>query len=169
MYPKYIFKNGRSSVAGVQRSVDDTGSGGTEVLIHDLVHTFYGHVRADAELGPIFEQAIAENWDRHLARMCDFWSSVMLKSARYSGRPVPAHIRLHALEPHHFDRWLDLFRRTARDVCPPSVAVAFVDRAERIAESLRRALIADRAVGERRAGAMTGLGTCLAVTGRGAP
>ena len=102
-------------------------------------------MRADAELGPIFERAIAGNWDRHLAKMCDFWSSVMLKSARYSGRPVPAHIRLDALQPHHFDRWLGLFRRTAREICPPSAAVAFIDRTERIAESLRRSLIADRA------------------------
>lgn len=136
MHIEYIFRKGRSSVAKEQRSVGDAGLGITEGLIHDLVHAFYRQVRAGAELGPIFEQAIAGNWDRHLAKMCDFWSSVMLKSA---------HIQLDALQPHHFDRWLGLFRRTAREICPPSAAVAFIDRAERIAESLRRSLIADRA------------------------
>ncbi len=38
-----------------------------EAMIRDVVHAFYGRIREDALLGPIFGRAIAD-WDRHLAR-----------------------------------------------------------------------------------------------------
>ena len=43
-----------------------------EEMVKRLVHSFYTHVRADAELGPIFNGVIGTHWDRHLAKMCDF-------------------------------------------------------------------------------------------------
>ncbi|WP_416400400.1 group III truncated hemoglobin [Alicycliphilus denitrificans] len=43
-----------------------------------LVHGFYADVRADGQLGPLFDRAIGAHWDAHLARMVDFWSTVML-------------------------------------------------------------------------------------------
>ncbi|BCN40172.1 hypothetical protein ALDI51_34910 [Alicycliphilus denitrificans] len=43
-----------------------------------LVHGFYADVRADGQLGPLFDHAIGAHWDAHLARMVDFWSTVML-------------------------------------------------------------------------------------------
>ncbi|WP_374446766.1 group III truncated hemoglobin [Stella sp.] len=104
-----------------------------EAMIRRLVHAFYGAVRADAVLGPIFDARIAD-WDRHLGRMCDFWSSVALMTGRYHGRPMPPHMRMD-LERAHFDRWLVLFETTARRECPPAAAAHFVERAHRIAES----------------------------------
>src|SRR3546814_13779599 len=62
-------------------------------MIHDVVHAFYGRIRQDAVLGPIFDGVIQDRWDYHLAKMCDFWSSVLLMTGRYDGRPMPAHIR----------------------------------------------------------------------------
>ncbi len=52
-----------------------------------LVHGFYAEVRADAQLGPLFDRAIEPHWDAHLARMVDFWSTVMLgaRSERAQG------------------------------------------------------------------------------------
>ena len=41
------------------------------------------------------------------------------------------------LSPEHFERWLALFEATARRVCGPEAALFFVDRAERIADSLQ--------------------------------
>ena len=41
-----------------------------------------------------------------------------------------------AVDARHFDRWLALFQRTARDVCPPAAAERFIERAHRVAESL---------------------------------
>ena len=46
--------------------------------------------RRDERLGPVFEAHVHE-WDVHLARMTDFWSAALLRSGRYSGRPVERH------------------------------------------------------------------------------
>jgi len=105
-----------------------------EAAISHLVHAFYETVRADPLLGPIF-QARIRDWPVHLDRMCAFWSSVMLMTGRYHGRPMEKHQPL-PIDAAHFDRWLELFRRTAQAVCPPAHAALFIERASRIAESL---------------------------------
>jgi hemoglobin len=102
------------------------------------VHRFYAKVRADAELGPIFASRIAD-WEPHLERMVAFWSSVALMTGRYHGRPVPAHLGL-PVGWVHFERWLELFRETARVTCSPEGAAHVVERAERIARSLHFAV-----------------------------
>jgi len=109
----------------------------SEALIERLVHSFYAKVRKDEALGPIFARVIGGDWTAHLAKMCKFWSSVMLMSGSYKGNPMIAHIRLKTVRPEHFERWLDLFRETAVATCPGDVADIFVDRAENIARSLQ--------------------------------
>ena len=103
-------------------------------MIERLVHHFYASIRGDALLGPIFESRISE-WQPHLERMCQFWSSVTLMSGRYHGSPMAKHMPL-PVDATHFDRWLGLFERAAREVCPEPAAAHFLDRARRIAESL---------------------------------
>lgn len=105
-----------------------------EAMIARLVHAFYETVRADALLGPVFEARI-HDWPAHLARMCSFWSSIMLMTGSYHGRPMERHQAL-PIDAGHFDRWLELFRHSAKAVCPPETAALFVERAGRIAESL---------------------------------
>jgi hemoglobin len=117
--------------------------GVTESMIHTLVHAFYAKVRVDPALGPIFNRII-KDWDPHLARMCDFWSSVTLMSGRFKGAPMAAHVRIEGLRPTHFARWLHLFRQTAREVCPPAAAELFIARSEMIAESLQLGIAAAR-------------------------
>lgn len=111
-----------------------------EAMIRALVHGFYGRVRQDDMLGPVFERAIGDKWDSHLATMCDFWSSVMLTSGRYHGRPMAAHLKHKEIQPEHFLRWLALFGQTAGDLCPPDIAARFVDKAQHIARSLQLGL-----------------------------
>jgi hemoglobin len=111
-----------------------------ETVIATLVDRFYERVRADAVLGPIFNRVIGERWDGHLAKLKDFWSSVTMMSGRYKGTPFQAHQRIAGLTAAHFDRWLMLWRDTARDLLAPDVAAAFIDRAERIANSLQLGL-----------------------------
>jgi len=108
-----------------------------EETIRRLVHGFYAKVRADAELGPIFARVIGDDWDAHLAKMCDFWSAVMLTTGRYQGNPMATHLKLEGVSPAHFARWLALFRETAGEVCDAPVAALFVARAENIARSLQ--------------------------------
>jgi hemoglobin len=109
-----------------------------EKILRRLVHGFYTKVRADAVLGPIFAARIAD-WGPHLDRMVAFWSSVALMTGTYHGRPVPAHISL-PVTWVHFERWLALFRETARETCPPAGAAHVIERAERIAQSLHFAI-----------------------------
>lgn len=108
----------------------------TEAMVKTLVHTFYGRVREDAMLGPIFEEKLAGRWEPHLAKLVDFWSSIAMATGRYHGRPMPPHFNL-GLEEEHFAAWLSLFEATARDVCPPDAAAFFIDRAHRIADSFQ--------------------------------
>lgn len=103
-------------------------------MIERLVRGFYERVRADDVIGPIFKARIAD-WEPHLQRMCDFWSSVALLTGRYHGQPMPVHLPL-PIDARHFDRWLALFTETARDLCPAAAADHFIERARRIAESL---------------------------------
>lgn len=105
-----------------------------DALISRLVDAFYARVRADPLLGPVFDARISD-WEPHLQQMRLFWSSVALMSGAYHGRPMPKHLPL-PVDAVHFDRWLELFEQTARDVCPPTAADHFIERARRIAESL---------------------------------
>lgn len=112
-----------------------------ESFISDLVDRFYGRVREDPELGPIFEGAIGDHWEPHLERMKRFWSAVILRTGDYSGRPVPAHQRLSSVVPAHFQRWLGLFRDTLAELSSdPAVVSTFMERADRIANSLQLAM-----------------------------
>ena len=91
-------------------------------------------------LAPIFERVLRGEWGPHLETMRNFWSSVMLTSGRYKGAPVPAHLRVKAIEPETFDRWLRLFGETCDELFENEVAEAFRAKAIRIAESLKLAL-----------------------------
>lgn len=115
-----------------------------EGMIRDLVHAFYGRVRLDSVLGPVFERAIGEGWDAHLAKLCDFWSSIMLATGRFQGRPMQAHNRLSDIRSEHFGRWLALFEATAGEVCPRAAAVMFVERSRMIGRSFELGLAVSR-------------------------
>ena len=110
----------------------------TEELIEELVHGFYGRVRQDPDLGPIFSGAI-DDWEPHLSRMVDFWSAVMLSTRRFKGNPVMKHNALADLAPEHFEIWLGLFRENARAVCGTETAEEFIRKAEMIGGSLKLA------------------------------
>jgi len=120
-----------------------TAAGVTEEMIHELVHTFYARVRKDPAIGPIFNRVV-EDWDHHLAKLCDFWSSVTLMSGRFKGSPMIAHTRIDGIRPTHFARWLHLFRQTAEEVCPPEAAALFAAKSEMIGRSLQLGIAASR-------------------------
>lgn len=109
-----------------------------EAVLRTLVHSFYARLRDGDMLGPIFAARITD-WEQHLKRMVAFWSSVALMTGRYHGRPLPAHTPL-PIDSVHFERWLQLFRETARELCAPEGAAHVTLRAERIARSLQMAV-----------------------------
>ena len=109
-------------------------------FIGRLVREFYRRVRHDERLGPIFGREITGDWEPHLEKMTDFWCSVILKTRSYQGRPVPAHVKLKGVTEDDFDIWLSIFAETADDLCDPDTSKVFVERAERIAQSLKLAM-----------------------------
>ncbi len=108
----------------------------TEEALRDLVGQFYAKVRTDPLIGPVFNRAIGD-WPAHLDKLQAFWSSVMLTSGRYKGRPLPAHVK-HAdeIDGRSFDRWLALWKETTDGLLDPQSAAALQEKASRIAESL---------------------------------
>jgi len=124
-----------------EHSSEAAAMGIDDAFIATLVDTFYVRIRADERLGPIFNTAIGENWNVHLARMKDFWASVALHAGRYSGHPVPVHKRLSEVRAADFEHWLCLFRETLEHLAPSTAVVDFfMQRAERIALSLKSAM-----------------------------
>jgi hemoglobin len=105
-----------------------------ERLISKLIRAFYDRVRVDPLIGPVFNARI-HDWEPHLVRISDFWSSVMLRSGRYQGQPMRLHLPL-PIDSTHFDRWLALFETTARELCSVEVAEQFIQRSRMIGRSL---------------------------------
>jgi truncated hemoglobin YjbI len=64
-----------------------TSTGIDEAMVETLVRAFYGRVRHDPLIGPVFESKI-QDWEEHIGRLCTFWSSVALGSSRYRGQPM---------------------------------------------------------------------------------
>ncbi len=111
-----------------------------EAGLRQLVEAFYGRIRSDAVLGPIFNDAV-EDWPHHFTQLTAFWTSVMMGSGRYKGQPVPAHARHKArIEEGMFDRWLGVWKETTDELMEPGAAAALQEKAARIAESLKLAL-----------------------------
>jgi hemoglobin len=117
--------------------------GVTEEMIAALVHAFYAKIRAEPVLGPIFNGAI-EDWDEHLAKLCDFWSSVLLMTGRFKGRPMAVHVQVPEIQPAHFGRWLELFGETARELWPTEAADLVVEKAHMIGRSLQMGIAVSR-------------------------
>ncbi|MBF9219634.1 group III truncated hemoglobin [Hymenobacter ruricola] len=80
----------------------------TEADIVRLVDAFYARVNEDGLLRPIFNDVAQVDWAHHLPTMYDFWSSVLLGTSRYKGRPMAKHFPL-PIKGEHFRRWLALF------------------------------------------------------------
>src|SRR5665647_725918 len=79
--------------------------------IKKLVDTFYGKVRKDELIGPIFDERIQGHWPQHLEKMYTFWQTILLEERTYFGSPFPPHANLPIFH-NHFKRWMELFTQT---------------------------------------------------------
>jgi len=109
-----------------------------EEQIRTLVMTFYGRVRADTVLGPIFEERLAGRWDPHLEKMCDFWSSILLATGRYRGNPIAVHAQIPEMTSSTLDLWMTLFRTTCTETLPEPIATDVAARGARMRVVLER-------------------------------
>jgi len=107
--------------------------------IHDmdsiklLVDSFYGKVRKDDLLAPIFNEAIGTRWPEHLEKMYRFWQTVLLDEHTYEGSPFVPHSKL-PISTEHFERWLSLFNETIHELFDGPRADRAKWQGERMAE-----------------------------------
>ena len=87
----------------------------TEADIRLLVDGFYAKVNHDALLDPVFNDVAHVDWPQHLPVMYDFWSSLLLGTTRYHGRPFPKHVPL-PIDATHFQRWVALFEANVNEL-----------------------------------------------------
>nr|WKN35970.1 group III truncated hemoglobin [Tunicatimonas sp. TK19036] len=79
-----------------------------------LVDSYYGKVREDELLAPIFNERIGNKWPKHLEKMYRFWQTVLLGDHTYYGSPFTPHAQL-PVNKAHFNRWLELFNETINE------------------------------------------------------
>ncbi len=101
--------------------------------IKTMVDEFYGKIREDALLGPIFNNIIQNRWNEHLPKMYSFWETVLLGNHTYYGSPFSPHAQM-PLEKEHFNHWLLLFSETLTENFEGEKANEALWRAEKMAE-----------------------------------
>jgi len=93
-----------------------------------LVRTFYGKVRKDDLLGPIFN-GIIDDWETHLELLTDFWETNLLYNRKYYGNPMAAHVKVdrvmnNTINEMHFGVWINLWLKTIDELFDPNDEVA---------------------------------------------
>ncbi len=77
-----------------------------------MVDKFYEKVLKDDSIAFLFTDIAKVNWGTHMPIMYNFWESILLDKASYSGNPMSKHFILdkkQELLPEHFERWKSLF------------------------------------------------------------
>jgi hemoglobin len=111
-----------------------------------LVDAFYERVRADALLGPIFDEVARVDWATHLPKMYAFWDSVLFASAGFKGNPLAVHRALARRTPLtdvEFSRWVGLFVETMESLFEGPMAEEAKARAGRVAMVMQHHIAAD--------------------------
>jgi hemoglobin len=104
-----------------------------------LVDDFYADVRRDDLLGPVFSKAVGDNWEPHLERMTEFWSTVMLGTRSFKGNVYQKHVALAEssdVAPAHFLRWITLWNRHTQALFPGAAAEELQSTAAGIGRNL---------------------------------
>ena len=109
----------------------------SEASLRRVIDEFYRRVRADPELGPVFNAIIGDRWGPHTERIVSFWLMATRLRAGYRGRDfMPAHLRHDAIRAEQLPQWLKLFRATCHDLCCPENAATLIRIAEQMAENM---------------------------------
>ena len=101
-----------------------------------LVNTFYEKVGKDETIGFFFTDVAKVNWASHLPKMYQFWETLLFGKASYKGNPMAKHFpinEIQAMEKHHFEHWLKLWRATLEENFEGENAEAAKTKASNIA------------------------------------
>lgn len=107
--------------------------------VFTLVSTFYGAIRKDVLLGPIFNAHLSEEqWPAHMEKLTDFWVTALFGVASFKGNPVRAHRNVdknlnHAIDQVHFGTWLQLWFNTIDGLYEGELAQRAKDAARKMA------------------------------------
>lgn len=108
-----------------------------EALLARVIDEFYRRVRADAQLGPVFNTIIGDRWGPHIEKIMSFWMTATRLGSGYRGRDfMPAHLGHARIRAEQLPQWLKLFRETCQDLCAPEEAAELVRIAEQMAENM---------------------------------
>lgn len=112
----------------------------SRIEVQLLVETFYGKVRKDEILGPIFNGIITD-WESHLKLLTDFWETQLFLKRKYHGNPVTAHQEVddqmnHSITPEHFGLWLNLWFATIDELFDGENAWIAKNRAQKMSTML---------------------------------
>lgn len=105
--------------------------------INTLMDIFYAKIRADKNgVGDIFNNAIGTSddvWEKHKAKISNFWQGMLLGTGNYSGAPLKAHIDLPPFPKEYFEIWLTLFNESLKQVFTQEITDEIFARATTIA------------------------------------
>ena len=105
--------------------------------IKKMVDHFYGLVRQDDVLAPVFLEKIPGDWTPHLETMYRFWNAILFNIHEYSGNPLMKHMTL-PIQQIHFERWIELFYKTVNELFDGPVAEDAKTKAMVIAHTFYR-------------------------------
>ncbi|CAI9428593.1 Group 3 truncated hemoglobin ctb [Candidatus Ornithobacterium hominis] len=101
--------------------------------VKQMVDSFYGKIRKDELLGPIFNGLIQDRWAEHLEKMYAFWETVLLDNHSYYGSPFAPHATMD-VQKHHFERWVEIFNANMDSLFAGEIADEAKWRAAKMAE-----------------------------------
>ena len=105
--------------------------------IQKLMDLFYGKVRKDKDLGPIFNGQIGTDdisWDEHKKKIASFWGGIFLGETEYQGMPIYAHLELPPFPREFFNIWLNYFEESCKNIFEEQAAQQLIQRAHIISQ-----------------------------------
>lgn len=101
-----------------------------------LMRNFYDRLLSDDRMRPIFIDVAQLDLETHFPHLVEFWHSLLFLTGAYKRNVMEKHLVLHqkiALEPKHFEIWLQYFRESVDNLFEGSRSEDAKQRAESIA------------------------------------
>ncbi len=101
-----------------------------------LVNSFYAKVVEDETIGFFFKDVVNVDWDKHLPKMYSFWETILFGQMSYKGNPMQMHFpinQIEAMEKRHFEKWLELWKKTIEENFSGENASLAITKSENIA------------------------------------
>lgn len=107
--------------------------------IDRVVAEFYGEIRKNPSLSPIFAKHVTD-WPDHEAKIASFWKHAILLEPAYEGNPLSVHKAAGDIREEMFPIWLELFDEVLQRALPIATATSWSALAHRIGRGLRYGL-----------------------------